>query len=517
MSPTTRPSTSSQPAPDTPAASPTGHRHAFTLERVSSFPKLTGSLLTGVLACSLLAFAPPATSSTAATATATSTAPSTAPSRDVSRDDRDRLGPLQRKALREPGTRMKRPGQTSDGVPGRIARKLPPGARVRNPVIVSDVTYQIAPGLTIREWDQTDARGPVRANLLTVDLNAPDISLDHLGSPYAVRRKTVSQLGYANGAIGAVNGDFFDISDTGAALGVAIDRERGLLQGSTTGWIPENASFYLDAAGQPQIGPLVTKTKLRQRPRWPFSGINPPTVAPNSIGLYTADWGWTKGYSVTDGESKNVREVAVVDGRIVSNKGRLSKGRKVKGQVMVARGSAARLLRTLKVGRKATFKFKSKPGATVAVSGDRPLLLNGVPTVINDRLMHPRTAVGIDVDGRKLLLLVVDGRSAASRGMTMVELANLMQSLGADNALNLDGGGSSTMYSRRVTGEMGVINDPSDGLVERKVPNGLGVFYHGVLPPVLPPPPPTPTPTVTPTVTPTPTPVPTTPTTPPPA
>ncbi|UUZ60514.1 phosphodiester glycosidase family protein [Nocardioides sp. B-3] len=172
----------------------------------------------------------------------------------------------------------------------------------------------------------------------------------------------------------------------------------------------------------------MTKTKLRQRPRWPVSGINAPTVAPNSIGLYTTDWGWTKGYSVTDSEKKKrVREVVVVNGKIVSNKAVLSKGRKIKGRVMVGRGSAAKLLKELRVGRKATFKYKAKPGAQIAVSGDRPLLINGVQTVINDRLMHPRTAVGVDVDGRRLLLPVIDGRSEASRGYTMVELATMMR------------------------------------------------------------------------------------------
>ncbi|MEO5662499.1 MAG: phosphodiester glycosidase family protein [Nocardioides sp.] len=479
-----------------------------------SSTRLTSALLAGAVSCCLVAVSAPAISSPDSLGGSDSR---------VSASDRDRdgLNRLQRRALREPGTVMGTPGQTSDGVHGRIAKQLPRGARVTPPVVTSDVTYEIAPGMSIREWDQTDYRGPIRANLLTVDLNFPNISVDYLGSPYAVRRQTVSQMGAAAGAIGAVNGDFFDISDTGAALGVGIDRERGLIQGSTSGWIPENASFYLDAAGQPQIGPLVTKTKLKQRPRWPVSGINAPTVAPNSIGLYTTDWGWTKGYSVTDGDTKNVREVVVVDGKIVSNKGTLSKGRKVKGQVMVGRGSAAKLLKELRVGRKATFKYKAKPGATVAVSGDRPLLLNGVQTVINDRLMHPRTAVGIDVDGRKLLLLVIDGRSASSRGYTMVELATMMRALGAESALNFDGGGSSTLYSRKLTGEMGVINEPSTDIdepgspgVERKVANGLGVFYNGVFPPIVPPIVPTPTPTPTPTVTPTV--PPTTPTAPPP-
>ena len=118
---------------------------------------------------------------------------------------------------------------------------------------------------------------------------------------------------------------------------------------------------------------------------------------------------------------------------------------------------------------------------TVAITGDRALLVNSVRTVVNNSIAHPRTAVGIDADGRTLLILVVDGRSAVSRGYTMVELADLMTALGAENALNLDGGGSSAMYTRAGTGAMAIVNEPSDG-AERKVANGFGFVYHGVLP-----------------------------------
>ncbi|KRF36915.1 phosphodiester glycosidase family protein [Nocardioides sp. Soil805] len=453
--------------------------------------RLTAAFSAGALASALVAGALVA----GATSSSADTGGTSSRAGDASRGDRAGLTPAQRRALREPGTVLGTPGQTSDGVRGEIAKPWPAGRRAKARV-TSDVTYDIAPGVQIREWDQVDARGPIRANLITVDLNAPNISLDHIGSKYAVRRKTVSQFGAMEGALGAVNGDFFDISDTGAALGPAVDRERGLLHGPATGWIPENATFYLDATGY-HVGPMVTRTKLRQRPRWPVSGINAATVADNTIGLYTSDWGWTKGYSVTDG-AKDVREVVVVDGRIRSNKSVLSKGHKVKGQVLVGRGSAAKLLKQLEVGRKLTFKYKVKPSATMAVSGDRSILLDGVRTVVNDRLLHPRTAIGIDADGAKLLILVIDGRSAYSRGYTMVELANMMLSLGAENALNFDGGGSSTMYSRTITGAMGLINEPSDGH-ERKVANALGIFYNGVLPPVTTPVPPAPTPTPAPT------------------
>jgi hypothetical protein len=461
--------------------------------------RLSAAATAGALACALVAGVTPTLTAHATLGTATA-------DRSYRGDGGgSRLTPAQRRALADPGTVQRRPGQTSDGVRGDIAPPWPAGRR--GPArVTSDVTYDIAPGIQIREWDQVDARGPIRANLLTVDLNAANISIDHIGGKYAVRRQTVSKMGGSEGAIGAVNGDFFDISDTGVALGTAVDREDGLLQGSATGWIPENATFYLDDTGY-HVGPMVTRTKLRQRPRWPVSGLNAATVADNTLGVYTSDWGWTKGYSVTDGD-KDVREVVVVDGRIKSNSRVLSKGRKVRGQVVIGRGSGAKLLKQLTVGRKLTFKYKSKPHATMAVSGDRSILLDGVRTVVNDRLMHPRTAVGIDTDGNKLLFLVIDGRTSYSRGYTMVELATMMSALGAENALNFDGGGSSTMYSRTMTGEMGLINEPSDGH-ERKVANGVGIFYNGVFPPITPPAVPAPTPTPAPTPAPTPTPPPT--------
>jgi hypothetical protein len=81
---------------------------------------------------------------------------------------------------------------------------------------------------------------------------------------------------------------------------------------------------------------------------------------------------------------------------------------------------------------------------------------------------HPRTLAGVRADG-KLLLVTVDGRRPGwSTGMTLTEAARLMRSLGARDALNLDGGGSTTMTVR---GE--VVNRPSDPGGERRVSNGV--------------------------------------------
>jgi len=85
---------------------------------------------------------------------------------------------------------------------------------------------------------------------------------------------------------------------------------------------------------------------------------------------------------------------------------------------------------------------------------------------------HPRTAVGYNRDKTKLYLFVADGRqSEYSIGMSLRELAKFMLDWGVHNGINLDGGGSSTMYVRG-----NVVNRPSDTTGERKVTNALMVL-----------------------------------------
>lgn len=89
---------------------------------------------------------------------------------------------------------------------------------------------------------------------------------------------------------------------------------------------------------------------------------------------------------------------------------------------------------------------------------------------------HPRTAVAITND-RRLFLVTIDGRSFQAYGMTIPELTQFLSSLGAKDALNLDGGGSTAMWIRNKT-ENGIVNYPSDNFQfdhegERDVANAL--------------------------------------------
>ena len=89
---------------------------------------------------------------------------------------------------------------------------------------------------------------------------------------------------------------------------------------------------------------------------------------------------------------------------------------------------------------------------------------------------HPRTNVGVTRDGR-VIMVTVDGRQPGySVGVTLAEMGRLMLSLGATDALNLDGGGSTVMAARSPrTGVFGVVNRPSDG-VERRLTQALAVY-----------------------------------------
>jgi exopolysaccharide biosynthesis protein len=109
------------------------------------------------------------------------------------------------------------------------------------------------------------------------------------------------------------------------------------------------------------------------------------------------------------------------------------------------------------------------------------LLSQGHPEEgLNDEALEPRTAVGVNKNGRRLYLVVVDGRQPLySEGATLQVLAGLLKDFGAYYAMNLDGGGSSTLVMEGADGEAIILNSPIDSYIpgrERPVANHLGVY-----------------------------------------
>jgi hypothetical protein len=128
--------------------------------------------------------------------------------------------------------------------------------------------------------------------------------------------------------------------------------------------------------------------------------------------------------------------------------------------------------------------FNIRPGRVwTAVSGDRILVTKAkVVDGLDNSSLEPRTAIGINPNGRYIYLVVVDGRQPFySEGATFRELAELLLESGAYFAMSLDGGGSSTMVIEGENGEPVVLNSPIDNYLpgrERPVANHLGVYVN---------------------------------------
>jgi SH3-like domain-containing protein len=121
---------------------------------------------------------------------------------------------------------------------------------------------------------------------------------------------------------------------------------------------------------------------------------------------------------------------------------------------------------------------KAKGKIYNAISGDRMLVEKGKAfSGLEATRVDPRTAVGLNQNGRWLILVAVDGRET-SQGATFAELADLMISFGAYTAMSLDGGGSTTMVIQGADGKPRILNVPTDDNIaghERAVANHFGI------------------------------------------
>lgn len=181
-------------------------------------------------------------------------------------------------------------------------------------------------------------------------------------------------------------------------------------------------------------------------------------------------------------------------GRIVTNTAHRGLALQPGQRSLQGIGSAVTAVAALPVGEKlavTTHLINSRTGDRVTINADT-YIANGGPILVNngqkdvtpleDGLVratepseyygfaakrNPRTFAGTKADGT-LVLITADGRSTASLGLSITEEADVARSLGLTNAMNLDGGGSTTMV---VNGA--VINAPSDATGQRPVGDAL--------------------------------------------
>lgn len=214
--------------------------------------------------------------------------------------------------------------------------------------------------------------------------------------------------------------------------------------------------------------------------------------APQSVGVLDCDLATArlafvpaeKGLERTSVIAARSRAVAAVNGGYYSKEGRPLGILKIDGLLLspAAEGRGALGVDAAGALLFARLDGGDWPEARHALGGVPLLLENGVvPDMTRERAAHlvarhPRTAAGTTASGRALLV-VVDGRSSRAAGMSCAELADFLKTLGCVWALNLDGGGSSTLWVRGA----GVRNAPSDASGERPLANIVAVLAKDVV------------------------------------
>ncbi|NJC72058.1 hypothetical protein HC031_20400 [Planosporangium thailandense] len=340
------------------------------------------------------------------------------------------------------------------------------------------VDHPVAPGIVLTSFDTFGRTGWLRVHVLNVDLGNEYVSVDLVADKISDPR-ALSRAADAQHAVAAVNGDYFDITETYAAEGPEI--QNGQLRKATS------QSSTVAAIGADRVARLadlvVTGTVTVAGTRRPLASLNSITVPTGGIGVFTPLWG--AGNRTLIQEPGPYTELVVADGTVTAvNRQLTTTPVPDNGLIVLGQGAAAGQLAATRPGDAVTVSFAPQTDAKsplrTALGSGSVLVRNGAaidfpPSTGNDT-PKPRTAIAWLDGGHRLLLVAVDGSANFSAGLSFDDMAKLLVRLGATDAFMLDGGGSTELVARH-PGDTGVsvVNTPSDGN-ERPVPNGVGLF-----------------------------------------
>ncbi|HRI45535.1 MAG TPA: phosphodiester glycosidase family protein [Ignavibacteriaceae bacterium] len=351
--------------------------------------------------------------------------------------------------------------------------------------VVFDTVTTMNVGVGVKYYKVLSYAAPYSINILEVDLKNGYNSVETVKANDRLNGyERTSSMAARNSfpghrVVGAVNGDFY--GSGGVPINIQIKNGqilRNPISLSTLGF---------DIFNNPMLKVVNfsgdVKDKLNQSNQ--LHGVN-KTRETNQLILFNRYMGATSGTNIYGTELL----VKPIGGWIVNDTVKLVVTNKQVGvgsmaipdsfSVLSGHGTAATFLNGISIGDTIKLVQKVLPGLPKLKE-----MMGGFPKIVNNGLnyavqgfneeggpshafeKHPRTAAGFSQDSSKLYLITVDGRMAASAGMTLVELADFMVQCGIYYGINFDGGGSTTMVMRD-----SVVNVYSDG-AERTVANAL--------------------------------------------
>lgn len=358
-----------------------------------------------------------------------------------------------------------------------------------NLLYVDKEVQTITDGLTYEKSERLYKSGWKDVYVLIADLTNPNIDVEILDSVTEHGlKKNVEALTKENNAVAGINADFFGSGNPGSSMGqIIVDGNVNEAQNYYNASSNKYAGIFLDKYGNAFVDYIKSnlrlyneKVSLELQAKNKITDFKKPVYFDRSIITNTQD---------LDKRNKNLFKIIVQDKKIIKKAGA---GETVdipeNGYIIVMdKATASEKLALFNIGDNLNFtesyKFVFREGKNISdvltgISAGGEILRNGKPIStgmsISPKSRNPRSAVGVNNEKNKLILVAVDGRGQ-SVGATHDEMASILLEYGAYDAIHLDGGGSTTVALRE-EGERDVkiVNDVSDNS-PRLVPNAIGI------------------------------------------
>ncbi|MBE6316718.1 MAG: hypothetical protein E7078_08780 [Bacteroidales bacterium] len=346
------------------------------------------------------------------------------------------------------------------------------------------------PGVTAAKYDIPEL--PLKVSVVEMDLTNPYIVMETcLGGEKSVACETPVSMASRNNrpgheVVGAVNGDFFMTSPTnevGLPLSGQVRNDELVLSSHN------RACLVLDNDNRPYIDRLTfTGTVTSGETSFALNLVNRmryayENIAANQSFLFTRSYGPVTYDGSSSGKmvllrpagdpfrwnANGVEQCIIEDIFDAKGSTTIPDGK----AILWLKGTYANYVESLNVGDELNVSFRltlnnesQDINIHQLIGGSNHIIMQNGQFMEDWAERHPRTAIGFNADSTRLYFVVVDGRHLTSTGVTLREMKGIFDALGAVNAVNLDGGGSSCIL---VNDE--VLNHPSDGPV-RAVGNG---------------------------------------------
>lgn len=351
----------------------------------------------------------------------------------------------------------------------------------------SSTEQTINSGTKLTKYNRLTDKGWLAINIIEADIKDENTTVRVLTSENGLQTFQNVKTMFSNqkNTIAAINADFFTGNyKKGNIIGMTIKDGKMLTSTYYENEIKDTlASFYIDEKDNSSIDYFTNKiilTNNRNDEEYQIAEINKWSSNYDYPVLYTKDWGeetlgLSLGAPITEliVEKNKVKEIRVGQDAVKIPEN---------GFAICATGSGAeRISEIFRVGDKVELDIDvgiDIEKIKTAISGGTILVKDGKIADFTHVIYgaNPRTAIGISKDGSSIFLITVDGRQASSIGVTQEELAAIMVEKGIYTAMNLDGGGSTTMVARELGDEEPTLeNSPSEGSL-RMVPNAIAIL-----------------------------------------